>query len=171
MPPAASTRNQSGSSFWEPHMARVSGWNGLLLRVAWSTEHSPVGPSAGPPRASTTGEMVPLARDACPAQLLHWGLSPWRGSPHGQCQLSSPPARLDKEASPHQPHTAHPRTTEGPGHRGLEMEADALAWGEMHLGPAGLGQVHRGRRGPRGDHPSLPWLGLGPSHSRAGLVP
>ena len=84
-------------------MARVSGWNGLLLGVAWSTEHSPVGPSAGPPRASTTGEMVPLARDACPAQLLRWGLSPWRGSPHGQCQLSSPPARLDKEASPHQP--------------------------------------------------------------------
>lgn len=51
------------------------------------------------------------------------------------------------------------------------MEADALAWGETHLGPAGLGQVHPGRWGPRGDYPSLPWLGLGPSHSRAELVP
>ena len=97
-------------------MACVSGWNGLLLRMAWRTRHNPVSPSADP-ASSPCPSWRPASwlRDTCPARPLCWDLSPPRQSLHGRCQLSPPPSHLDKEAGPspaiHSPPRGHRRAT------------------------------------------------------------
>lgn len=158
-------------------MARVSRWDGLLLRVACGTRHDPVSPSADPPQAHAPSGDCPLGSDTCPAQP-----PASRRGPTGRCQLSHPQPAWPSEASCSPATDSSPGTTDRRRHRGPGTEASTLSWGPRLPNPAGLGQgeprkhlkpqetSHRQveAQGVRLDRLSFPWWGSESScHGRA----